>query len=251
MTLHVVQYSGGIGSWAATQRVIAEHGTANLVLLFADTLVEDHDLYRFLDDSAAQFGVPVTRVADGRTPFEVYRDRRFLGNSLLAPCSSFLKQRPARAWLDEHADPDDTVVYVGLDWAEPKRLPGVVRGWSPWRVEFPMCDPPLLSKQDMLAACLAAGVKPPRLYDLGFSHNNCGGVCVRAGQKHWRHLLSVFPDRYAQAEQLEQEMRGMLGNVAILKRRKAGVSQPLTLTKLREEHERACSGSCPDSDRSG
>ncbi|WP_218578851.1 hypothetical protein [Phytohabitans houttuyneae] len=42
MTLHVVQYSGGIGSWAAAQRVIAAHGTTDLVLLVADnTGVED------------------------------------------------------------------------------------------------------------------------------------------------------------------------------------------------------------------
>jgi len=78
MTLHVVPFSGGIGSWAAAQRVIAEHGTSDLVLLFADTRVEDVDLYRFLDDSAAQIGVPVTVVADGRTPFQLFRDQRFL-----------------------------------------------------------------------------------------------------------------------------------------------------------------------------
>jgi len=68
VTRHVVQFSGGIGSWAATQRVIAEHGTADLVLLFADTKVEDDDLYRFLDDAAAQIGVPVTVVADWPHP---------------------------------------------------------------------------------------------------------------------------------------------------------------------------------------
>jgi len=82
VTRHVVQFSGGIGSWAATQRVIAEHGTADLVLLFADTKVEDDDLYRFLDDAAAQIGVPVTVVADGRTPFQVFADTRFLVLSL-------------------------------------------------------------------------------------------------------------------------------------------------------------------------
>ena len=78
--LHVVQYSGGIGSWAATQRVIAEHGTANLVLLIADTQVEDPDLWRFVHDSTARIGVEPTVVADGRTPFEVFHDQRFLGN---------------------------------------------------------------------------------------------------------------------------------------------------------------------------
>lgn len=30
----------------------------------------------------------------------------------------------------------------------------------------------MLSKQDMLAECPAIGIKPPRLYGLGFSHNN-------------------------------------------------------------------------------
>src|SRR5689334_1338058 len=52
---------------------------------------------------------------DGRTPFEVYWDVHFLGNSRLAPCSKILKQRPARRWLQEHADPAATTVYVGID----------------------------------------------------------------------------------------------------------------------------------------
>lgn len=236
MTVHVVQYSGGIGSWAATQRVIAEHGTANLVLLIADTRVEDPDLWRFVRDSTARIGVEPTVVADGRTPFQVFGDQRFLGNSRLAPCSAILKQRPARAWLTAHADPADTVLYVGIDWSEAHRTPAIVNGWAPWTVRFPMCEPPLLSKQDMLDAARAVGLTPPRLYELGFSHNNCGGACVRGGQKHWRHLLDVFPDRYAHAEAEEQRLRAELGDVAILRERRGGVTRPLTLTELRRRH---------------
>lgn len=197
MTTHIVQFSGGIGSWAAAQRVVDEHGTDDVVLLFADTQVEDEDLYRFLDDAAAQLGVPVTVVADGRTPFEVFRDQRFLGNSRLAPCSVHLKVRPCRTWLSRNADPADSVLYIGLDWSEPHREPAITRGWAPWTVRYPMCEPPYLSKQDMTDWCAGLGVRPPRLYELGFSHNNCGGVCVRGGQRHWAHLLQVFPDRYA------------------------------------------------------
>jgi PP-loop superfamily ATP-utilizing enzyme len=85
MTTHVVQYSGGIGSWAAAKRVAARHGTTDLVLLTADTQVEDPDLWRFVHDSAAEIGVQPTIVADGRSPFEVFADVRFLGNSRLAP----------------------------------------------------------------------------------------------------------------------------------------------------------------------
>jgi hypothetical protein len=232
-TLHVVQFSGGIGSWAAAQRVAAAHGRAHLVLLFADTGIEDRDLHRFLADAGEQLGVRPTVVADGRTPFEVFADARFLGNSRLAPCSVHLKQRPCRRWLAEHADPARTVLYVGIDPSEIRRAPAIERGWAPWRVRFPLCDPPHLSKQDMLAWARTLGVRPPRLYELGFSHNNCGGVCVRAGQRHWIHLLRTFPDRYADAEHAEEHLRAQLGDVAILRERRGGQSRPLTLAELR------------------
>jgi hypothetical protein len=70
------------------------------------------------------------------------------------------------------------------------------------------------------------------------SHNNCGGVCVRGGQKHWLHLLAVFPDRYAQAQAAEQQLRAELGDVAILRERRGGVSHPLTLTELRHRQRK-------------
>ena len=44
----------------------------------ADTRVEDPDLWRFVRDSTVHMGVPPTVVADGRTPFEVFTDQRFL-----------------------------------------------------------------------------------------------------------------------------------------------------------------------------
>ncbi len=59
----VVMFSGGVGSWLAARRVADAHGTDGLVLLFADTLMEDEDLHRFLDDAARNIGVPVTAPA--------------------------------------------------------------------------------------------------------------------------------------------------------------------------------------------
>jgi hypothetical protein len=90
-----------------------------------------------------------------------------------AQISSFhLKVRPCRTWLSQHADPADTILYVGLDWPEPQREPAITRGWAPWTVRYPMREPPHLSKQDMLDWCTRLGVQPPRLYELGFGHNN-------------------------------------------------------------------------------
>ena len=38
----VVMFSGGIGSWATAKRVAAQHGTADLTLLFTDTVSRAH-----------------------------------------------------------------------------------------------------------------------------------------------------------------------------------------------------------------
>ncbi|MFL6125012.1 hypothetical protein [Actinophytocola sp.] len=86
-----MQFSGGIASWAVARRVADRYGVDDLVLLFADTLIEDDDLYAFVEESAAQLAVPLVRVADGRTPWQVFEDKQLLGNSLLAPCSYALK----------------------------------------------------------------------------------------------------------------------------------------------------------------
>ncbi|MEU0631055.1 hypothetical protein [Streptomyces sp. NPDC005989] len=232
---HVVMWSGGITSWATARHVIARHGTASTTLLFADTLVEDEDLYVFNAAASAQLGVPITRVADGRTPWQVFEDARWLGNTRVAQCSQELKQKPCRAWLKANTDPAATTVYVGIDWTETHRLPAIVTGWAPWTVEAPLTQPPYQDKQRLIAKARMLGLPAPRLYRLGWSHNNCGGGCVKGGQAQWARLLKVFPERYARAEAAEQKMRRFLGkDVAILRDRTGGQTRPLTLAALRE-----------------
>jgi hypothetical protein len=235
----VVQFSGGIASWAVARRVADRHGVNDLVLLFADTLIEDDDLYAFVQTSAAQLGAPLVRVADGRTPWQVFEDKQRLGNSLLAPCSYALKILPCRRWLTANTDPTNTVLYVGIDNSarDRRRAPAIERGWLPWRVEFPLLDEPNLSKADLLAEARAVGLRQPRAYELGFDHANCGQMCVRGGQKHWLRTLEYFPDRFADYEAREQRFRQRTGkNVAILKERRTGRTLPLPLAELRRRH---------------
>jgi len=236
---HIVMWSGGITSWATARHVIAEHGTAGVTLLFADTLIEDEGLYAFNEAASKQLGVPITRVADGRDPWQVFEDKRWLGNTRIAQCSHALKQEPCRAWLEANAGTfADTTLYVGIDWTETERLPAIVKGWAPWTVDAPLTRPPYRDKRQLLDEARAAGLPVPRLYDLGFAHNNCGGGCVKGGQAQWIRLLSVFPDRYARAEAAETKMRALLGkDVSILRDRTGGTTKPLTLAALRHRIE--------------
>lgn len=214
-----------------------------MTLLFADTLIEDEDLYRFLDEASRDVGVPVTRVADGRTPWEVFRDVNMIGNARVDPCSRVLKRSLLRRWIEERFDPSDTTIYLGIGWMEEHRLRGARKYWGNWDVQAPLCEPPLIEHHDLLLMAKEAGIKIPRLYRMGFFHNNCGGFCVKAGIRQFSLLYEKMPDRYLWHEEQEERMRERLGkDVAILKDRTGGVTRPLTLRRLRQERLEAGAG---------
>lgn len=244
MTKHVVMFSGGIGSWAAAKRVALEHGTDDLYLVFtdvkgnnpSDNVGEDPDTYRFIQDAVANIGGHYIYLNTGLDIWGVFAKERFLGNSRLAKCSHELKQKPARKWLNENCDPENTIVYVGIDWTETHRIPAIVRNYLPYKAEAPLTVEPYLSKQQMIDWATSEGLKTPRLYDLGFAHNNCGGGCVRAGQGQFKKLLLLMPERYAEWEKQEEKMRVLLDrDVSILRRTVNGVRETVTLKTLREE----------------
>lgn len=231
-------FSGGVGSWAAARRVADEHGTSDLTLLFADTLTEDEDLYRFVNEAARDIGVELTTIAEGRDVWSVFFDERMMGSSRLDPCSRILKREPMRKWIEVNCDPADTVVYLGIDWSEQHRIERAAHHWLPWTVKAPLCDPPYLGKDEMIAMLRQRGIAPPRLYGWGMPHNNCGGFCVKAGQAQFAKLLQVAPDRYAYHERREQEFREYVGkDVSILRDRRGGETKPLTLESLRKRIE--------------
>lgn len=230
-TNHFVNTSGGKGSWYTGLRVIESYAQAGdaVHLVFADTNMEDFDLYRFLREAVEHLteegrkrGIEVTfeRLADGRDVWDVFHDVRFLGNSRIDPCSKILKRDLIRKHLEENFDPADTVCYIGIDWSEAHRYEKAKPYWAPYEVKAPLCDPPYVDGEDILAAMREAGIKQPRLYDMGFGHNNCGGFCVKAGMASFQTLLEQLPERYEYHERKEEALREYLGkDVTILQDR--------------------------------
>lgn len=236
---HAVQYSTGAGSAEVAWRVVEKHGPEDVVLLTADTLVEDDDNWRFAGEVAERLGCEWVRLADGRTPMQVGRDLRVVPNNRMAVCSRVLKRELLRGWIDEHCDPADTMIYLGYDWTEPERIAAAWPQWKPYKVAAPLADPPYVSKPDLLALFRKRGIEPPRLYAQGFTHANCGGACVRGGQAQWALLLQVNRPRYLEWEAEENKSRELLGkDVSILRDRVGGPVKPLPLTKFRERLER-------------
>ena len=178
MTTRVVFLSGGVGSWAAAMRVRdgMEPGD-RLVLLFTDTKTEDASTYAFLEAGAAKAleGVDgeFVKLADGRDIWEVFRDVRMIGNTRIDPCSRVLKRELAASYIRDNFDPDETVLYVGIDWTEVNRLPAIVRNWQPFTVRAPLMAKPYLTKAALIAWAESEGLPIPELYARGFPHANC------------------------------------------------------------------------------
>lgn len=235
---YVVNVSGGLASYEALRRTIERYGREQTSAVFADTLIEDADLYRFLADTEQHLGIELVRLADGRTPWQVMRDERVITMQQMAPCSRLLKRAVIDRWVAETFSGQEVTRVFGYDWTEPQRAERLAAQLAPAPIWCPLLEAPYVTKDDIGAAVRAVGIEPPRLYALGFPHNNCGGGCVRAGQGHFAHLLRVLPHVYDEWERNEQAMRDYLGkDVAILRDRTGAESRPLTLAALRERVE--------------
>lgn len=235
----IVQFSGGVASAAAWMLARDKYGYDNVVAVFADTKIEDEDLYRFNRELEHYFSQRLVVLCDGRTPWEVFHDKKFIGNSRVDPCSAVLKRQLIRAWIKENYTPDECVIVIGYDANEQHRSERLVERMKPYSVKFPLIERGLF-KEQTFGLLAGTGIRPPRLYGMGFAHNNCGGFCVKAGQAQFQKLLEHFPERYAEHEASEQEWRRVHGkDVAILRSRAGGVTRPMTLKEFRERIEKA------------
>lgn len=240
--VHVAMFSGGASSAYVAYHIVQKYGKENSILFFTDTLWEDMDNYRFMEEVADYIGLDITTSIDGRTPEEVFFDMRFLGNSRMAKCSEELKVRQTMIFLEELRDIHnlEPILYFGIGPHEQHRAINLQNFYEhnpiePIETRFPMIE---IFKEDMDAKTIIQnewGIKLPRMYDLGFSHANCGGRCVRGGLGHYALLYKVWPDQYAEQEAMEERFREKFQkDVSILKRN----GGPFTLREYREMMER-------------
>lgn len=243
---HIVNFSFGEGSFVAAKKLAAEVGHENMLLVFADTKWEDEETYKWGAEAAANVGAKLVRVADGRTPPEVFIDERYLGNSRVDPCSKKLKRELIDAWLTENYDPAEVTCHFGIHASESDRFrrwdkkEEAWKGIQPrmeaagWKARAPLCEPPLDGWTDIVAVVMREIGWRQRLYKDGFPHGNCGGRCVKQGQAGFKLLLAKYPERYAEMEKLEADMQALLGKqVTILREQERGERVPLPLSVLR------------------
>lgn len=236
--VHMIMYSGGASSAYIAKWVVDKYGKENCILFFTDTQWEDEDNYRFLEDCAAYIGINITRVVDGRTPEDVFFEQRFLGNARFAKCSEVLKVRKTLTYVEELRNKGvEPILYFGIGPHEVHRAVSLRENYKhmplePIECQFPMIDS---INKEVKARYIIENewkIKLPRMYELGFSHANCKGRCVRGGFHHYANLYLVWPDIYAKQETMEERFRSTFNlDVSIMKKD----GKPYTLKRFREE----------------
>ena len=212
----------------------AEAKGEEAVLLFTDTQMEDADNYRFLNECVAYLDLPLywLKHAVG-DPFDLFDQQGVLGSDRIPVCSRILK----REQTEKFAAEGDTL-WWGIDIEEQHRAGPIERNWLKRGVasRFPLIEQMTLHREkfDYLEEI---GIKPPRMYELGFAHANCSGMCVRGKLGHWAHLYRTWPDRYAYAEEREQAWQRLHGKPnTILRKSINGVKENMSLKRYREEY---------------
>jgi 3'-phosphoadenosine 5'-phosphosulfate sulfotransferase (PAPS reductase)/FAD synthetase len=212
-------------------------------------------LYRFLDDLATHFDIPITSDSDGRTPMEVFLDEGILGNNRVPICSRILKAERLQRYVQD----GDTILF-GIGRDEAHRALRIIKVYDEVasrrnikiKIEFPLISS-MATKHDISNWLASVGIAEPIAYSLGFAHNNCLGMggCVRQGKGGWLHLLKTRPEKYAQMENAEQAFRDEVGkdvhilpDMTLKALRETAEMQPDLFSYRYEETPTECIGIC-------
>jgi hypothetical protein len=217
MQNHIIFFSGGKSSFSVAAFVKEKYPNDNILLYFTDTLWEDKDLYRFIYEASDKLELPMLTHSRGITPPQLMVQQKFMANNRVGTCSKELKMKISAHYLKKGIVPEvekwynkpflkdedfitDATLYFGIGFGEMHREGPIRHNWKPFKVEMPLIEhvvdnDSVLKKYD---------IRQPRLYDMQFTHNNCKGRCVKAGQGHFKNLL--MKDEKTFIELMEQEI---------------------------------------------
>ncbi|MFS0558818.1 hypothetical protein [Brevibacillus sp. 179-C9.3 HS] len=217
---HIIFFSGGTSSFSVADWVKTNYPGDNIVLYFTDTLWENYDLYRFIDEASDKLELPMLTHSVGLNPIELMFEKKLVFNSMIGDCSKVLKIQVAADFLKRGKKPSiekwrnkqylkaedfvtEAILYFGIGFEEMHRQGPIWKNWQPFKVEMPLIDYVI----DNDAVLKKHGIRKPILYELGFSHNNCNGCCVKAGQGHYKNLKQKMPDVFLKIMEQEHHLK--------------------------------------------
>jgi hypothetical protein len=213
----VCQFSCGAASAVATKLALSQYGD-RCVVLNAYIANEHEDNRRFAADCEKWFGRTITVLRDEKYDADaitVFERVGYIKGPRGAACTTRIK----RGLLRSFSKPGDVLV-LGYTAEEQRRFDDFETNWPDTPVVAPLIERGL-TKEDCKAMVLRAGIRLPRMYELGYDNANCIG-CVKGGLGYFRAIREDFPDQFERLAQAEDKVAELHGTNAYILRYRSG-----------------------------
>lgn len=259
---YLVSVSGGLASAEVLRRAVEKYGKENVVAVFADVKGdgwhkwsdfpavdqllherfggESRDTYRFLWQLSHALDIPIERLEDGRTIWDVFVQKKafrlFVNGGFFCPASEALKREIIAQWIEKQRfKQGEYTMLLGMDWDEEHRLKKARYYWEK-RMGYEVPVESLLMEKPYADNCKIGfvletlGCEVPASYADGFEHNNCNSGCSQAGQGHFGLLYNTKRDVYHYWAWNERRVGKVIGHdYTILKDERGGTTKRMSL----------------------
>ena len=199
MSRAVVWFSCGAASAIASKLAVKKY--KNIEIVYCDTGGEHESNKKFLKDVENWIEKDITILKSKKydTHFDVFKKTKYLSGVQGARCTTELKKKLR---LD-YQKPDDIHIF-GYTVEEKKRAKKFENYNPELFVDWILIEKGI-TKENCLGMLWKSKIKLPKMYDLGYNHNNCIG-CVKGGMGYWNKIRKDFPEHFNKMAKIEREI---------------------------------------------
>ena len=172
-------------------------------IIYAHIEDQHEDTFRFVEDCGKWFGKPIEILQSPlKTVENACRSCAYVNGPHGAACTRLLKRRVRQEWESANNFFNRFNYVWGFDCDEKKRIQKRRDEMPEHDHSFPLADKNI-TKEEAHGILAKAGIRRPKMYDLGFPNNNCIG-CVKGGMGYWNLIRRMFPDVFAARAKMER-----------------------------------------------
>ena len=202
----VVWFSCGAASAVAAKKTIEIYGKENTVRIVNNPIKEEHsDNLRFLKDVEKWLGQEIEFAKNSNFPnasaVEIWSKRKYMSGVHGAPCTTELKKKARQQWEENN---DFDFIVLGFTYDEIKRNERFVM--TERSNVLPVLIDLRMTKQSCFNYLIASGIRPPEIYELGFSNANCIGCPKATSPTYWNLVRKTFPNIFQERVELSRKL---------------------------------------------